>query len=110
MRSGVDGSRRHAMGLRKFSDGDTPVIGDLDGDIGDESRIADSAFAVEDPLVGSRFPCLNSTDDLVQLCFLQGRVPIDLFHRFFDFLKRFPSYSESANEIADRRHGVVRRG
>ena len=108
--SGVDGPCRHAMGLRKFSDGNTPVIGDLGGNIGDESRIADSAFAVEEPLVGSRFPLLHFTDDLVQLLFLQGLVPIDLFHRFFNFLKQFPSNSESVNEIVDRRHGVFRRG
>jgi hypothetical protein len=106
----MDGSRRHAMGLRQSSNSDTPVIGDLDGNIGNESRIADSAFAVEDPLVGSRFPRLNFTDDLLQLRFLQGLIPIDLFHRFFDFLKRFPSDSERANKIADRRHGVFRRG
>jgi hypothetical protein len=98
------------MGLSQSSNSDTPVIGDLDGDIGNESRIADSAFAVEEPLVGSRFPLLNFTDDLVQLRFLQGLIPVDLFHRFFDFLKCFPSDSESANETADRRHGVFRRG
>ncbi len=53
---------------------------------------------------------VNFTDDLVQLRFLQGLIPVDLFHRFFYFLKRFPSDSESANKIADRRHGVFRRG
>jgi hypothetical protein len=53
-------------------DGDTPVIGDLGGDIVDESRIADSAFAVEDPLVGSWFPLLHYTDDLQQLVFFKA--------------------------------------
>jgi hypothetical protein len=60
------------MGLSQSSSSDTPVIGDLDGDIGDESWIADSVFVVEEPLVGSRFPLLNFMNDLAQLRFLQG--------------------------------------
>jgi hypothetical protein len=78
------------MGLSKSSDSDMPVIGDLGGDIGDESRIADSAFSVEEPLVGSRFPLLHFTDDLVQLRFLQGLVPIDLFTVSSISLNGFP--------------------
>jgi hypothetical protein len=110
MESGMDVPGRHAMGLCKFLDGDMPVIGDLGGDIGNESQIADSSFAIEELLVSSRLPLLHFMNNLVQLHFLQGLVPIGLFHHFFNFLEQFPSDSESANEIADRRHGVLRRG
>jgi hypothetical protein len=107
---GVDGPCRHAMGLSKSSDSDTPVIGDLGGNIGDESQIADSAFAVEEPLVGSRFPLLHFTDDLVQLQFLQGRVPIDLFHRLngFPATARAPTKSRIGS-MAYSRGGEERR-
>ncbi len=87
MESGADGPGRHAMGLQRFSDSDTPVIGDLGGDIGDENRIADSAFAIEDPLVSNWFPLLHFTDDLLQLRFFQGLIPVDLFHCFVNFFK-----------------------
>jgi hypothetical protein len=83
------------MGLSKSSDGDTLVIGDLGSDIGNESRIADSSFSVEYPLVGCRFPLLHFTYDLVQLCFFQGLVPVDLFRCFFNFFEQFPSDSKS---------------
>jgi hypothetical protein len=89
MESGVDNPSRHAMGLSKSSDSDTPVIGDLGGDIddiSDKSRITDSSLAIEDPLVGHWFPLLHFTNNLVQLRFLQGLVPLDLFHHFFNLL------------------------
>ncbi len=66
----MDRPGRHPIGLSNSSDGDTPVIGDLGDDIGDESRISDSSFAVEDPLVGLRFPLLHFMNNLVQLHFL----------------------------------------
>ncbi len=78
------------MGLSKCPVGDMPVIGDLGGNIGDESRITDFLFAVEEPLVGRRFPLLNFSNNLVRLCFFQGLVPIDRFHHFFNFIERFP--------------------
>jgi hypothetical protein len=86
MESGADGLGRHAMDLRKFSDSETPVIGDLGSDIGDESRITDSAFAVEDPLVGSWFPLLHFTDDLIQLRFFSRPYPCRPFSLFLQFL------------------------
>jgi hypothetical protein len=93
------------MGLSKFADCDTLVIGDLGNDIGDKSRITDSPFAFEEPLVGCWFPLLNFSNNLVQLCFLQGLVTVDRFYCFFDFFELFPSDSESANEIANRQGG-----
>jgi hypothetical protein len=84
--SGVNGLGQHAMVLGKFADSNKPVIGDLGSDNGNESRIPDLAFAIEEPLVGCWFPLLNYFDDLVQLRFLQGLVAIDRFHCFFNFL------------------------
>jgi hypothetical protein len=107
---GMDRPGRHAIGLSKSSDGDTPVIGDLGDDISDESRISDSSFTVEDPLIGLRFPLLHFMNILIKLRFLQGIVPVDPFYRFFNFLEQFPSDNESANEISDRWYDVFRRG
>jgi hypothetical protein len=87
--SGIDRPGRHAIGLSMSSDGDTPVIGDLGGDISDESRITDSSFAVEDPLVAPLFPLLHFTNNLVQLRFLQGLVPVNLFTVSSIFLNGF---------------------
>jgi hypothetical protein len=56
MKSGVDRPGQQAMGLSKSLDSDMPVIGDLGGKIDDKNRIADSPFAIEDPLVGRWFP------------------------------------------------------
>jgi hypothetical protein len=100
----MDCPGRHAIGLSKYLDGDTPVIGDLGGDIEDESQIAGLPFAVEDPLVSCLFPLLNFSNNLVQLRLLKGLVPVDLF------LEWFPSDSKSANEIADWPHNVLQRG
>jgi hypothetical protein len=86
MESGVDHPGRHAISLSKSSDGEMPVIGNLGSNIDDESLIADSSFAVKDLLVDSRFTLFHFTNDLLQLCFLQGLVSIDLFHHFFNLL------------------------
>jgi hypothetical protein len=51
---------RYAMGTSKFSNGDTPVTGNLNNDIGDKSQIPQIPFAVEDPLFGSQFPLLRN--------------------------------------------------
>ncbi len=56
--------------------------------------------------VGSRILLLPLKT--VQLRFLQGLVPIDRFHHYFNFLAQFPS--ESTNKIADQRHDLVLRG
>jgi hypothetical protein len=49
----------HAMGLSKFADGETPVIGNLGGDISDESCITDSPFAVKILWLAVGFPSLT---------------------------------------------------
>jgi hypothetical protein len=52
------------------------------------------------------FALLNFFNNLVQLCFFQGLVAIDGFHRFFNFLEHFSSNSKGANEITDWQHGM----
>jgi hypothetical protein len=63
------------MGLGKFADSVMPVIDDLVGVIGDESRITDLPFAIEEPLVSCRFPLSYCFDDLIQLCFFTALSP-----------------------------------
>jgi hypothetical protein len=75
-----------------------PVIGNLGGNISNESWIADSAFAVEDPLVSHWFPLLHFMDDLVQLHFFQGLVPVDFFTVSSISLNGFPATARATTK------------
>ncbi len=94
----TDGAIRCPMGSGKVLNAHAVVFGDGRDYIG--------GFLLGEPsLIISVFSHLNSLQNLVNLGLLEGHVPINIIHQFFDVSKAFSALGEVHNKVMHSRHG-----